>query len=156
PTNPGAATPNPTQNYLALAADLNSLKSDELAFLTTVGTPAYAGSNGMFDVANTSAPAENLYAYYQQFGLALESLGGTPGTTLALYSEGSAYTLISCLSCGDSLTGHAVLSSTAFSQQGQTGFVHGTLQRESHGWYWPAKTSQETQAEYAGGTGADY
>jgi hypothetical protein len=153
---------NATQAYQSLGTALSTLTSDQMVILTTVGVPAWAGLGGARQVAATSyndSSGKMQYAYYNQFAPALENLGGTPEATLALYQSGtalSAYTLISCDGCGNSLTGHAVLSSSASTQQGQTGFVHGLFERDHTGNYWPTRTSQETQAQSAAGTGADF
>jgi hypothetical protein len=53
-------------------------------------------------------------------------------------------------------TGHAVVSSSVFAQQGQTGFVHGLLSRNIHGLFWPTETSQESASQNAGGSGANF
>jgi Big-like domain-containing protein len=154
---------NATQAYQALGSALSTLTSDQMVILTTVGIPAWADTGGARQVAGTSYqdPSGKMqYAYYNQFAPALENLGGTPEATLTLYLQNGtvlpAYTLISCNGCGNSLTGHAALSSSGSIQQGQTGFVHGLFERDLTGNYWPTHTSQETQAQSAAGTGADF
>jgi hypothetical protein len=156
----GAADdPTATQAYQKLASDLNQIGPDELVFLVTVGTGAAANKENSFAVADTSYKDANnttQYAYYQQFGPALERFGGTPITTLNLNRAGSTYSLVSCTNCGNALTGHSVISSTIFSQQGQTGFIHGLLNRNLNGLYWPTESSQETAAQNSAGQGANF
>jgi len=143
-----------TQAYQNLATALNAVTPGQLAFLTTVGTAAFADTaNGQFQVAATANGTS--YAY-GQFAPALESLGGTPKTTLFLYQPNTAYTLVSSPGFGNSLTGDAVVSTNIDSAQGQTGYVHGTLERDNNGLYRPADAAQETPADAANNTGADY
>ena len=143
-----------TSAYQALAGALKTAVPADLIFLVTVGQAGYSANQSPFDVANTSSGVVN--AYYQLFGPALENLGGTPGTTLSLYKPGSAYSLVSCAGCGNSLTGHVALSSSVFAQQGETGFIHGIVQRNLNGYYWPHLTSQESQAQNVAGASADF
>jgi hypothetical protein len=137
--------------YLSLTADLNAVTAWQLAFLTTVGIPAY-GNN--FGVAGTNANNSN--PYFGNFATALEKFNGTPNSTLALGAAGSAYTLISSPGIGDSLSGATVLSSTTSSQQQQTGYVHGLISRNRNGLYMPSHTSQESQAIAAAGGAGDF
>ncbi|CAN5703201.1 hypothetical protein BH10ACI4_BH10ACI4_08190 [soil metagenome] len=137
--------------YLSLSSDLNKVGSWQLAVLTTVGIPAYGN---MFAVAATNSNNNN--PYYANFATTLESLNGTPHSTLFLGTAGSAYTLISSPGIGDSLSGATVLSSTSSTQQQQTGYVHGLISRNRNGLYMPSHTSQESQAIAAAGGAGDF
>ncbi len=128
-----------------LAHDLNTLNPDQLAFLVSVGTPFNATST--WDLAGRAY--QGVSAYGHNFADALEKLGGVPISTLSLYVPGSNYTLVSCTDCGNALNGNVVLSTTAYAQQGQTGNLHGILQRNLHGFFWPTRASQES-------SGSDY
>ena len=148
-----------TKAYQSLAQALNAVPNDQLIFLVTVGDGAYSAHGSWFDVANTSFTDGNgnqQNAYYSQFATALENLGGTPETTLSLSESLSNYTLVTCKQCGNSLNGHVVVSSNLFTSQQQTGFVHGILQPNSKGEFWPTQTSQETQSQNAAGGGANF
>ncbi len=148
-----------TKAYQSLAAALNAIAPDDLVFLVTVGQAGYSPNQSSWDVAATSfidGSGTQQNAFYQEFAPALENVGGTPETTLSLYVPGSAYTLVTCRDCGNSLNGHAVLSASGFTQQGETGFVHGLLRRNLNGFYWPGQTSQESQSQSAAGGGADF
>jgi Bacterial Ig-like domain (group 3) len=135
--------------FTQLASDLNALNPDQLAFLVSVGTPFNATSS--YDLAARSSQGQ--YAYYHNFADALENVGGVPMSTLSLYTPGSAYALVTCAGCGGPLTGNVALSSTTYAQQGQTGTLHGILQRNLNGLYWSGRSSQETAGSTAG---ADY
>jgi len=135
--------------FTQLASDLNSLNPDQLAFLVSVGTPFNATDS--YDLASRSYQGQ--YAYYHNFADALENVGGVPISTLGLYTPGSAYALVTCAGCGGPLTGNTALSTTAYAQQGQTGTLHGILQRNLNGLYWSGRSSQETTGSTAG---ADY
>jgi hypothetical protein len=148
-----------TNAYQSLAAALNAVTPNDLVFLVTVGAAAYSGNQSAFDVANTSFTDGNSVqhnAYYQEFDPALSALGGTPETTLSLSTPGSSYSFVTCLNCGNSLTGHSILSTSVYSQQGQTGYIHGIVQRSLNGLFWPTRASQESFAENAAGAGADF
>ena len=131
--------------YTQLANALNNLPLNQLAFLVSVGKPANASD--AWDLATRSSGGQN--AYYQNFGGALEKLGGVPISTLNLYAPGSAYSFVTCLGCGNPMTGNSALSTTAYAQQGQTGTLHGILQRNLKGLYWPTRASQETAGSSA-------
>lgn len=139
-----SATATQVTAYTQLAGALNALTSNQLAFLVSVGTPAVGKS--AWDVA--AIPG----AYYQNFGNALENLGGVPISTLNLYAPGSAYSFVTCLGCGNPVTGYSALSTTAYAEQGQTGTLHGVLGRNLNGLYNPMRTSQET----AGSNASDF
>jgi hypothetical protein len=131
--------------YTQLTSALNGLTPNQLAFLVSVGTPANATST--WDLAARSSGGQ--YAYYHNFGDALERRFGVPISTLSLYQPGSAYSLVTCAVCGNPMTGNSALSTTAYQQQGQTGTLHGILQRNLNGLYWPTRTSQETTGSSA-------
>lgn len=131
--------------YVQLSAALNALKPNQLAFLVSVGVPAHAKS--AWDLV--SHQYHGTWAYEGNFGNALENLGGVPISTLDLYKPGSAYSLVTCAACGNPMTGNSALSTTAYTQQGQTGTIHGVLQRNLNGYYWPTRASQETAGSSA-------
>jgi hypothetical protein len=138
--------------FLGLAVALNNTSFNDLVFLVSVGNavnPNYTAPSGLAYDSVVGGPARG-------FGAALEPLGGTPGQILSLYQPGSAYTLISCYNCGNSLNSHAVLSTTVNNQQGQTGVPHGLLARNSNGLYWSAEASQESVTQMANGQSADF
>jgi hypothetical protein len=136
--------------YLALASALNSVNAWQLAFLTTVGQAGYGNiwQVGGFQSYSSSSNG------FMEFSQAVQALNGTPNLTLSTGSTGSAYTLISSPGNGGPLNGAAVESTTALAAQGQSGLVHGILQRNLNGLFLPAQTSQESQALFAvkGGT----
>lgn len=138
------------KDITSLVAELNLLPRNELVVLVGVGMPIYGGTTD-WDAAEKTYP--NLNPYYQNLATALENLGGVPMSTLKLNSQTSVYTLVSCKDCGNSVTGNVSLSSTVFSQQGQTGYIHGLLGQNLNGLYWPVRTSQETAGS---GVSADY
>ena len=142
----GASDPATQVNaYTQLASALNNLAPNQLVFLVSVGTPANATDT--WDLATRSSGGQN--AYYQNFGDALEKLGGVPISTLNLYAPGSAYSYVTCTGCGGPMTGYSALSTTAYAQQGQTGTLHGVLERYLNGLYCPMRTSQETAGSSA-------
>jgi hypothetical protein len=143
----GSSDPSTSaEAYRQLANDLNSVNSWQLAFLTTVGQAAYGGiwSVGGY---NSSSPAST--NGFMEFSQAVQRLNGSPNLTLSLGTQGSAYTLISAPGNGGPLNGQIVESTTVLSAQGQTGLVHGILQRNLNGLFLPAQTSQETKALFA-------
>ncbi|SDF05562.1 Ig-like domain-containing protein [Terriglobus roseus] len=127
--------------YASLATDLSSVNSWQLAFLTTVGQPAYGTTN--WDVAGFTSYGGTGNGY-QSFTNAIAQLGGTPGLTESLLSPTSAYTLIASPGIGGPLAGGAVESTTQLAAQGQTGLVHGILERNLNGLFQPEQTNQET------------
>ena len=138
--------------YTNLLSALNVISFNDLVFLISVGNavnPNYTGPSGL-------AYDTNLGPIADMFGQKLETYGGTPGQILSLYQPGSAYTLLTCFGCGNSLTGHTILSTTISSQQGQTGVVHGLLLRNINGLYWSGQASQESQQQLANSEGADF
>jgi hypothetical protein len=128
---PTGASDVPTQvgAFTQLATDLNNLPADQLAILVSVGTPQLAVDP--WDMADRHT--YTAWAYHNHYGDALEVKGGVPISTLTLYNPGSAYSLITCANCGNPLNGHVALSSTAYSQQKQTGALHGILQQNLNG-----------------------
>lgn len=150
----GSSDPTTSFNaYYNLAIALNSINSWEVVFLTTIGQ-ASAGSSswtvGGFTVYNQQSAGNGWYPFSQ----ALQGLGGTPNLTLSLLSPTSSYTFIGGLGFGGPLGGMDVESSTVLSAQGQTGFVHGTLQRNLNGLYMPSQANQDTPAVYLSKGGA--
>ncbi len=144
PTGASAAATQVTA-YTQLASALNNLAPNQLVFLVSVGTPASA--TDAWDLATRSSGGQN--AYYRNFGDALEKLGGVPISTLNLYTPGSAYSYVTCAGCGNPVTGYSALSTTAYAQQGQTGTLHGILERYLNGLFCPMRASQETAGSSA-------
>lgn len=144
----GSSDPTTSSNaYVNLYAALNNINPWQIVFLTTVGQ-ASAGSSiwtvGGFNTYNDSTLGNGWYPFSQ----ALQALGGTPNLTLSLLSPTSTYTFIGSPGIGGPLGGSDVESSSVLSAQGQTGFVHGTLQRNLQGLYMPSQTNQDTATIY--------
>lgn len=153
------ATASPNQaasEYKRLAQDLNNVNPWQLAVLTTVGQPAYG--NTAFEVVGASGASGDLGQDngYLEFGPAIDNLGGSGPDTAFLNTSQAAYTLISSPGLGNSLTGSAVVSSTVYAQQKQSGFVHGLFQRDLQGHFTPSHNVQESQASYLADGGTDF
>ena len=116
-------------SYSQLADDLASENSNELVFVVTTGkTPGYPG---LTTSTLVSTPLANAFS----------ALGGTPETLIGLGVAGATYSYVGCVTCGNSLGGHVVISSSLQSQQGQSGYIHGLLQPNLNGLYWPTQAS---------------
>lgn len=137
PTNSNDATAA-TQAFVALANDLTATTRDQLIMLTTIGTPVHATN----PISSAYISSGTIAAYNGNFAPAFEMFGAPAVTTLYLYNPTDAMSLISCLSCGNSISGNAAFSTTKYSQQGQTGYIHGLLRPDLHGMYWPVRTEQ--------------
>ena len=147
----GAAThaSESASEYRRLSNDLEALNRDPwtLLFLVTVRqasccTPITA----VRGKGTTTDPYEN---GFDSLASTLVKFGATPYATV--YAEGQnsdnyvpVYSLVTAAGLGDPLTGNSVESSSQFSQQAQTGTIHGTLARNLNGLYTPSQTSQET------------
>lgn len=127
------------QAFVNLANALKSVTRDELVVLETVGNPISASNN--VDAAHLSYGGTTAYA--GNFAPAIETLGAPAASTLNVGAN-AAWSLVSCLECGDALTGHAAWSSTAYAQQGQTGMMHGLLEPNRNGLYWSTHSAQMT------------
>jgi hypothetical protein len=136
--------------YVALTNALNLVNAWQLAFLTTVGQ---AGYGNIWQVGGFQSYTSTSNGF-MEFSQAVQALYGTPNLTLSMGGAGSAYTLISSPGNGGPLNGASVESTTTLAAQGQSGLVHGILQRNLNGLFLPAQTSQESQALFAakGGT----
>ncbi len=141
--------------YTDLSNALSTMPADHIAFLTTNGSPAVGSPT---QVAQLNDGNGN-FPYWGSNGLfqTLLGLGGAPYATMYLSGNTpqgtpNVYTLVSSPGFVNSLTGQAVLSTTEFAQQGQTGYVHGVLTRDLHGFYRPGHTSQGSQ----GTDGSDF
>ena len=117
-----------TAAYTSLQGDLQNVGPDELVFLVTIGTAGYKDTNGIKLVPTILATA-------------FSALGGTPETLTSLNQSGSTYSFVGCLSCGNSLGGHTVISTSLQASQGQNGYIHGLLQPNLNGLYWPTQAS---------------
>lgn len=132
PTGAGPSQ-DPTQ-IGNLRVALQGVTNSQLAILTTVGaagwdTPinmanANGGDNGTLDLAPV----------LQSYGIP---------DKLILQTAGSTFTMIGTPGLGGPLNGHNILSTSYLSQQGQTGYVHGTLSYDNHGLFEPDHSQQE-------------
>ncbi len=146
--NPGYPQ-DETYQYQQLASALSSINSWQLAILVTVGQAADGGTtNSVWNVAGFN-PFNNVSNGFLEFSNALSALGGTSNLTQYLLSPTSAYTFIGSPGLGGPLTGSSIESTTVLPAQGQSGFVHGILQRNLNGLYVPNQTNQEPVALYA-------
>jgi Bacterial Ig-like domain (group 3) len=139
----GAQSANVNSSYVNLAAALNAVNSWQIAILTTV-KQAGGSSQAVTVQSNTQ---NNGFLLFEQ---ALAKLGGTAylaATTNPAPTD--AYTFIGYPGAINPLTGYAVESSTVLASQGQTGLVHGTLQRNQNGLFTPSQTSQESVGLFA-------
>jgi hypothetical protein len=137
-----------TNAFANLANDLNSTARDQLLFLLTVGNPN-GSTRSAEDTAQlnyTDSNGTQHFAYYNTFGPALLRLGVNPGPTMFLYNNTDAFAMVSCLQCGEPIAGNTALSTTTNANQGQTGLMHGLLQTNLSGLYWPTRVSQVTSS----------
>lgn len=120
-----------------LATDLQAVDRSEIAILTTVGVAGWGD-------AITMASDNNISNNTNAVAAALQSYGIPDKTFIEIgNAAGSAYTMIGSPGLGGPLNGHNLLSTTALSQQGQSGYVHGTFARDSFGLYEPAHSEQQ-------------
>lgn len=150
--NPG----NPqdeTIAYQSLATALQAVNPWQLTVLVTIGQAADGGANNSaWNVGGFNAATNynsNTSNGFLEFSNALTSIGGTPNLTAYLLSPSSAYTFVGSNSLGSPLTGNSVESTSVLTSQGQTGFVHGILERNLNGLYMPNQTNQEPVQLYA-------
>jgi hypothetical protein len=140
-----------TNAMRALTTALNGLTRQQLAVLTTVGTAAY--STSPWNVAgNNVSDIDTQWNDngYLGFSGALWHLGAPDKPTLYLGQPGSAYTYITALGLGNAISGQSVFSTSVYSEQGQTGYVHGMLTRDLNGLYRPSRSSQSSPgSDYA-------
>ncbi|MBS1849896.1 MAG: Ig-like domain repeat protein [Acidobacteria bacterium] len=153
---------NRTAAYNQLASDLSEIGPYQMGVLTTFGFPACCGS--IWDVTGNNNWYDNngTSNHYDTFRGIIESLGGSPRATLFWdftnggYHANPAYTFMMGSGMGDPLTGHAVVSASAYADQGQTGFVHGTLARNINGLYQPYQSSQQKDDDDDKTAGPDF
>jgi hypothetical protein len=126
-------------NITQLTAALNAVTSSQIAILTTVGTAGWAPDAQMAGTGPSSGASNGTY----DLAIALQAFGIPDKVFLETGIAGSAYTMIGVPGLGGPLNGHNILSSTFLSQQGQTGYVHGTLALDNHGLFEPAHAQQE-------------
>jgi hypothetical protein len=100
---------------------------------------ASGGDNGMLELAGQ----------LQRFGIPDKLI-------LQTGTAGSTYTMVGAPGLGGPLNGHNVLSTSYLSQQGQTGYVHGTLAKDNNGLFEPAHTQQEPGLNSSSGASTDY
>jgi Bacterial Ig-like domain (group 3) len=147
-TGPGVDAATLTANYKALAQALTGgppIDRHALIILTTVGTPL---QGSIWDVANNNANSNFSTTWtddgYNELATAFRQFGIPDTTVLSLGANNSALTYITSPGLGNSLSGQSVLSTTAYSQQGQSGYVHGLLTRDLRGLYRPGHSEQQT------------
>ncbi len=156
PTGAGVTSAAREANLQALSTALNNMNPNELAFLVSMGAPslssrAISGSPAPaqpWDMANNNENsnfnggtwADNGYL---EFSAALNALGAPDKPTLYLSTADATFAYVTAVGIGNSLSGHSVLSSSFFSNQGQTGYVHGVLSRNLQGFFQPGNTKQE-------------
>lgn len=146
-TGPGVDAATLLANYKALAQTLTGPPIDRhaLIILTTVGTPVQGST---WDVANNNANSSHAGSWndsgYYELTLAFRQLGIPDTTVLSLGGDNSAFTYITSPGLGNSLSGQSVLSTTAYSPQGQSGYVHGLFTRDLRGLYRPGHSEQQT------------
>jgi hypothetical protein len=119
-----------TKAYTSLMGDLESVDPSELVFLVSIGNqPGYPDTNG-----HKLIPVGLANAF--------SNMGGTPETLTSLSTYGSTYSYVGCkAACGNSLGGHVVISTNLQPQQGQNGYIHGLLQPNLNGLFWPTQAS---------------
>jgi len=146
----GGAQGSPA-NITELTAALNAVTNSQIAILTTVGTAGWAAPKVMAGTG-PSYGADNgtleLSGALQRFGIPDKLILQT-GTT------GSTFTVVGSPALGGPLNGHNVLSTNYLSEQGQTGYIHGTLAKDNHGLYEPAHTQQEPGLNFSSNTSTD-
>lgn len=136
---PLGANGGPIDMIGQMAQTLQAVRSDQVVFLTTVGTAGWGDATTMASDNNTpnnTIPLAN----------ALGSLGIPDKSILYTGATNSTYTFVASPAFGNPVSGHDVLSSSYFTQQGHSGYVHGTLARDSYGLYEPAHTEQQQAA----------
>jgi len=132
--------------FQQLASDITNVNSWQMAFLTTVGQPVYAGSPpNVFNVGGFNGTYGGPSNGFTEFANALSAFGAQPNLVQYLFNSGDAYTLITSPGMGGPLNGNSVESTTQLSAQGQSGFVHGIMQRNLTGLFTPQQTNQESQ-----------
>ena len=100
----------------------------DLIFLVSIGNvPGFPGFN--FSLVPST------------FATSFSAIGGTPETFTALSTLGSTYSYVGCTQCDNSLGGHVIISTSLQAQQGQNGYIHGLLQPNLNGLYWPTQAS---------------
>jgi hypothetical protein len=117
--------------YTSLMGDIQNASHDPslLVFLVTIGyQPGYPDTNGHKLIPVSLANA-------------FSDMGGTPETLTSLSTPGSTYSYVGCQGCGNSLGGHVVISTNLQPQQGQNGYIHGLLQPNLNGLFWPTQAS---------------
>ncbi|RSL19040.1 Ig-like domain-containing protein [Edaphobacter aggregans] len=136
-----------TAAFNQLTSDISNINTWQMAFLTTVGQPVYAGSSpNVFNVGGFNGTYGGPSNGFTEFANALSAFGAQPNLVQYLFNSGDAYTLITSPGMGGPLNGNSVESTTHLSAQGQSGFVHGIMQRNLNGLFTPQQTNQESQA----------
>ena len=114
--------------YNQLGTDLQESDTNDLFFLVSIGK-------------QPNSPGLNFTIVPSGFANAFSAIGGTPETFTGLNKLNSTYSYVGCFSCGNSLGGNVVVSTSLQSQQGQNGYIHGLLQPNLNGVYWPTQAS---------------
>ncbi|SDF40093.1 Ig-like domain-containing protein [Terriglobus roseus] len=128
--------------WSALAAAINAVPYNKLLILQSIGS---VGSNSQQQtVTNGGWSGAATYTGFKAFTAALNGWGGTPYAIAGpTYTNQDNYAFVGYQGGGNALTGATAELSTAFT--GQMGVLHGTLQRNSNGYYLPAQNSAEQQ-----------
>ncbi|MEI9977666.1 MAG: Ig-like domain-containing protein [Edaphobacter sp.] len=132
----------------ALAGVLQSVNRRQLVFLTTIGHAAYGS---VWQAANNDANSSLAGGWtdlgFQSLMSAFRTLGLPDTTFLSLGNPDSSLTYITSLGLGNSLSGQSILSTTVYSQQGQSGYVHGVLTHDLQGLFRPGRTQQASPSQ---------
>jgi hypothetical protein len=141
----GPGNSNIDGEWQNLASALSAVTNDQIVFLQSIGT--VGSSNLARTVQSGSVFTTQTYRGFRQFAAAFEAVGGTPLAVAGpTFTNQDNYGFVGYLGAGNALAGGATELSTAF--PGQSGVLHGTLQRDSNGLYRPAQTSAEQQAMF--------
>jgi hypothetical protein len=132
----------------ALATALQAVNRRQLAFLTTVGQAAFGS---VWQAANNDSTSSTAGSWtdlgFLSLMSAFRSLGLPDTTFLSLGNVGSSLTYITSPGLGNSLSGQSILSTTVYSQQGQSGYVHGVLTHDLQGLFRPGRTQQASPTQ---------
>jgi hypothetical protein len=137
----GAGNSNIDSEWSALATALNAVPSSKLVFLQSIGS---VGTKSLAQTVENEGILPQNFQGFQQFETAFEAFGGTPYAIAGpTFTNQDTYAFVGYKSGGNPLTGNSAEASSAI--PGQLGVLHGTLQRNSNGYYQPAQSSAEQQ-----------
>jgi hypothetical protein len=136
----GPGNSNIDGEWSALAAALTTVSGNQIVFLQSIGS---VGSGSLAQTI-TSGTA---FGGFQQFVPAFEAVGGTPMAVAGpTFTNQDNYAFVGYLGAANALSGDAAEASSAL--PGQSGVLHGTLQRDQNGLYRPAQASAEQQGMF--------